>query len=331
MDLSFSDVKIHDFLYIVGSVSVVLLLLKISSFLWLYAKPSSLSRYKHKDTKSWALVTGATDGIGRALALELTKRGFSVLLHGRNPSKLSRVKSEIEASVPDANLQTTILNASTFTTADITTLAQTVSNLDGKLTVLINNVGGVNYTPVFGPFTSLAPSDIDATLNMNARFPTQLTHALLPLLSSNSPSLVINIGSMAGVAGTPYVTTYAACKAFNHTFSTSLTSESRLNTPAGVEVLGLLVGTVRTTKHQVELNVFAPTAEVLARAALARVGCGERLVNAYFWHAVQAGFLGLVSDWIGEAMVRGIMVKKVEEEKGWKVEAVDGRPEEKAE
>ena len=304
----------------VGAVTLTTLLVQLTRFLALYARPSSLPRYKHAGRASWALVTGATDGIGRALAEELCLHGFCVLLHGRSRSKLESTRDEIQRSVPGARLDTVLADATDCLDQDIARIRERVEALTSagegeaaKLTVLVNNVGGLNYEPRFQDFDEMDGDDIDRTMNLNARFPTKMTHALMPLLKRNQPSLVMNVGSMTGVTGTPYLAVYCASKAYTNIFSATLTTECEIENP-GVEVLGLLVGAVKTNKLQVEENMFTPNARTFAKAALQRVGCGKRVVNAYFWHAVQASLLTVLPENTIQNFVKKVLKEKKEEE-----------------
>lgn len=308
-------------LSLVGALTLTILLVQLTRFLALYARPSALPRYKHGERRSWALVTGATDGIGRALAEELCLRGFAVLLHGRNRSKLESTRDEIQRSVPGAHLDTVLADATHCLENDIARIrerAETLASEEGaKLTVLVNNVGGLNYEPRFQDFDEMDGEDIDRTMNLNARFPTRLTHALMPLLKRNQPSLVMNVGSMTGVTGTPYLAVYCASKAYTNIFSATLTTECEIENP-GVEVLGLLVGAVKTNKLQVDENIFTPNARTFAKAALQRVGCGKRVVNAYFWHAVQASMLHIIPEKTVQDFVKKVLKEKREECKNCK-------------
>ena len=84
----------------IGTAVVLLSAYRLMVFIWGFVRPSTLQRYCHSQTGSWALVTGATDGIGKAFADELLGRGFNVLLHGRNSEKLERVRKEMAAKFP---------------------------------------------------------------------------------------------------------------------------------------------------------------------------------------------------------------------------------------
>jgi 17beta-estradiol 17-dehydrogenase / very-long-chain 3-oxoacyl-CoA reductase len=93
---------------------------QVAQFLYFNFRPSSLPRYgkKHRlykpTYKTWALVTGATDGLGVAWAHELAASGFNIVLHGRNPAKLATIKAELEAA-HQVQVRTLILNTTPAT------------------------------------------------------------------------------------------------------------------------------------------------------------------------------------------------------------------------
>jgi len=210
-----------------------------------YVVPTKLHRYHHERPGStWTLVTGGSDGIGRAFVDNLLAQGFNVLIHGRNETKLSRIQDELSAQYPHLLIRTVISDASS-TQPDIIALTNAVASLPGPLTVLINNVGGTPPGTDFSPVEAQSTTYLDALINMNLRFPTQVTRALLPVLKTSSPALIMNIGSVAGQLPMPYVTTYGACKSFNNHFSAALKAEMRAEGLADrVEVLGILVSKV---------------------------------------------------------------------------------------
>ncbi|KAF2450080.1 hypothetical protein P171DRAFT_204594 [Karstenula rhodostoma CBS 690.94] len=82
-----------------------------------YFYRSGLPKYLRQDANgesSWALVTGASDGIGWGLSRQLADRGFNVILHGRNTSKLTRCREELEASFPHRHFRTVTVDASSL-------------------------------------------------------------------------------------------------------------------------------------------------------------------------------------------------------------------------
>ncbi|GAB7349444.1 hypothetical protein MBLNU459_g8550t1 [Dothideomycetes sp. NU459] len=273
-----------------GGASAAFIAYKLATFAWIYLRPSSLHRYHHGEPGSkWALVTGASDGIGQGFAESLSAEGFNVLLHGRNPEKLAGVKERLEKRFPA--LQYRIVTADAFDQqVDLEKIASAARGLPGKLTILVNNVGGQPLEPNFPCMTEIEASYVDKIINLNARFPIQLTAALLPLLSTNSPSLVMNVSSMAGVMGVPYLTVYSCSKAFNYCFSQALKAELAAE-GHDIEVLGIIVGNVISNSNKVHRAGFTCTSSQLASEALARVGSGDSNVWAWYRHALQGNMM----------------------------------------
>lgn len=110
--------------------------------LWFWIKPGGILIYCHSETGSWALVTGASDGIGQAFSDDLLKRGFNVLLHGRNPQKLDGVRKKLAQKYPRRSVDIVVADASKVDES-YKVVAEKVKQLPGKLTILVNNVGGV--------------------------------------------------------------------------------------------------------------------------------------------------------------------------------------------
>lgn len=230
-----------------GTISATLTAYRLARFLYVYLRPSSLPRYLHanKDGQSaWALVTGASNGIGLQLTTELARRGFNVVLHGRNASKLENVKTDLEAQFPQREFKLVILDA--CATGDvlhqgIERLTKEVSGLN--LTVLINNAGGTPpSSTLYQVLERNSPAATDGWIDLNVRFMMHLTTALLPVLKRNEPALVMSIGSMAE-EGSPYLSLYAGAKGFVTSWSKGLGREMRAE-GRDVEVLGIRTGKV---------------------------------------------------------------------------------------
>jgi len=301
----------------IGIGAISYLTYSIIDSLSMYLSPSKLYRYHHdKLGSTWALVTGGSDGIGRGFVDNLLAQGFNVLLHGRNSEKLDRIQKELSKQYPNESIRTVVSDASA-TTPDIDAIGNAVTSLPGPLTVLINNVGGTPPGSDFSTVDAQSSSYIDSLINMNLRFPTQVTRALLPTLKTNKPSLIINIGSVAGELPMPYVTTYGACKSFNNHFSRALKAEMRAEGLAGqVEVLGVLVAKVisASTKEN-RVDFFTATSDQLAKAALAKVGCGKALVWAWWRHWVQSLALAVVPEALLERILVGVLSEQREDER----------------
>ncbi|ROW04958.1 hypothetical protein VPNG_07022 [Cytospora leucostoma] len=314
--------------YIFGILSSLSIILKSAAFLLLYLRPSRLHRYLHHDTAgkpAWALVTGASDGIGKQLSRELAGHGFNVVLHGRDPTKLAAVRDELAGGFPAREFRSLVADATAIrcnncrdrdrgrdrgsdstpaktTPVDFDALAASLADIN--LTVLINNAGGGPRSPTYEFLQDATEARVLDTVNLNAIFPLLLQSALLPQLLVSSPSLVVSIGSLAD-NGLPMVAAYAAAKTFLGTASRALPGELALlgrgrdgegkgegeeegKGDVEVEVLSVRVGeTTGVSDNRRPVSFFMPDAGTVARAVLARVGCGRPAVVGYFPHALQ--------------------------------------------
>ncbi|KAJ5126563.1 hypothetical protein N7448_007342 [Penicillium atrosanguineum] len=279
-----------------------------------YLLPCKIQRYNSTDKGhtggNWALVTGATDGIGFGFSQELCARGFNVILMGRNEGKLQKRAAELRQQFPSSKVDTIIMEAVPVSS----TVDEIANGLSGKLTVLINNVGGAggDWKPYL-PFGEYKFEEAQATIDKNAVFMAQLTRALLPALSRAERSLVLNVSSMASW-GVPYICMYAASKGFVDSFTRALQGECAAE-KNGVDVLGLRVGQTSTPGYNQPVSWFIPTARVMAKAGLDRVGCGKTIVWGYFWHWLQGlSFYVLPRFVLVKAMAKKMMALKKEEE-----------------
>lgn len=261
-----------------------------------YLRPSKLHRYAHdKNGAPWALVTGASVGIGAAFCRQLAAAGFNVVLHGRNPEKLSGVQRELQADFPNSEFRTLVADCTDISPAVFDSITSQLSDLN--LTVLINNAGGLPPSLVNGAFRPVhdyTHSELTSTISLNATFPTLLTSALLPLLIANSPSLVITIGSLAD-NGLPLLSAYSSTKSYLSVFAQALSREMHMD-GHDVQVLHLRLGSVTGVAHTwTKPGVFLPHATDLVKAGLGMVGCGRTAVVPWWGHKVQAVALG----WMG--------------------------------
>lgn len=186
----------------------VLAIVLVLVWLWwsLFFKKLDLSKYK--DGERWALVTGASDGIGLAYAQELVEHGFKVYMVGRNREKLERVRLRgCEIIVSDASQP-----------FDADYILEQVKH---PIAILVNNVGMA--LGVSASFETASFDQIQRMITVNCTYPVLLTKALLPRLETKA--LVINIASIAGLTVTPFNAVYGATKAFSHAFSLNLSAE----------------------------------------------------------------------------------------------------------
>jgi NAD(P)-dependent dehydrogenase (short-subunit alcohol dehydrogenase family) len=141
------------------------------------------------------LITGATDGLGKALAGELVSRGARVLLHGRSEARLERVGGEIRQGTGSDRLHAYLADFSSLD--DVRRLAQDVERHHDRLDLLINNAGIGFGTP--GNGRELSADGYELRWAVNYLAPFLLTRLLLPLLRRSSPARIVNVASAGQV------------------------------------------------------------------------------------------------------------------------------------
>ncbi|KAI7268190.1 hypothetical protein KC345_g7705 [Hortaea werneckii] len=300
----------------IGSIWTARRLQDLISFVYFhFLRKSSLHRLKAPDASGppWALITGASDGIGKGFAQELCFEGFNVILHGRNEQKLEAVRNELRKQYPQRSVEIFILDAATIATPHAGLEDQLQKRFGHlNLRLLVNNVATTS-SPLFAPLTTRTASEIAQGIEGTAHFPTQITRALLPRLHRHQPAAILNIGSGVSELPAPYLTFYSAAKAYNKVFSANLAAELPAERGwVNIEVLALLVGMVATNTPAVrEASFLVPSARRFARCCLGTVGCGRRVVWPYWPHAVQfGGIVGMLPGWVLERAVLEIVAEE---------------------
>ena len=129
----------------IGVVLLIPKLYSLASFTWLYfLRPSSIKKYIH-GAPSYAIVTGATDGIGKSTAAELLRNGFNLIIHGRNAEKLARVRDELATGGRDVRVW--LADAGTSRGWDAGELRALTDGLDVTIVALANGGTTINSQP----------------------------------------------------------------------------------------------------------------------------------------------------------------------------------------
>ena len=169
-----------------------------------------------QNTERYALVTGASRGLGKAIALELAKRGYPTILVSRS-DKVHEVCEEIASQY---HITSVGFSADLTDPAAIANLAEQV-NATYQVFMLVNNAG----TGGSRRFVDASTQYLENILDLNTKATALLTHALLPNLLRQPKAYVLNIGSMAAHTPTGFKTVYPASKAFIQHFSLGLREE----------------------------------------------------------------------------------------------------------
>lgn len=182
-----------------------------------------------------ALVTGATAGIGQAIAHALAREGAHVVVTGRDEQRGQAVVEAIHAAGSSA----------TFVAADVTSkpaidrLAREATEAVGPIDILVNNAG---IYP-FGPTAQTDETTFDAVITTNVKGPFYLTAALAPQMTARGSGKIINLTTMAAYVGIPEMALYGASKAALALLTKSWAAEFG---PSGVNVNAISPGPTRT-------------------------------------------------------------------------------------
>ena len=183
----------------------------------------------------WAVVTGASSGLGRGLASRLADRGMSLVLTGRNENRLNETAEAIRLSAPESKVETVVADLSTG--AGVTALLDHVGNR--PIEVLVNNAGFGSY----GPFAEADASREAEEVAVDVSAVVTLARAFLPGMLGRRRGGILNVASGIAFQPAPYQAVYGASKAFVLSFSQALWAEARAN---GVAVTALCPGPTRT-------------------------------------------------------------------------------------
>jgi hypothetical protein len=209
----------------------------------------------------YAVITGASKGLGRELALELARRGYPTLLVSSTEA-IHAVRDEITDLYP-VECHSFMVNL-----ADEIETRQWAEKIAGEypVNILINNVGT-------GGSRAFETADLDyllRILHLNVLCTTILTKTLLPNLQAHTPAHILNIGSMAGFTPTAYKTVYPASKSFVHAFTKGLREELK---SSGVTVTLASPGAMATSPEitqRIEKQGFFGRATLKSTPEIAR-------------------------------------------------------------
>lgn len=231
---------------------------------------------------SAALVTGASAGIGRAIARELAARGHGLVLVARRKQRLNELAAEVR---DEFGVRAETIACDLGKPAPRGRLPGQVAELGLDIEILINNAGFATG----GPFCESDPARELEQVRVLVEAPVSLTSAFTPAMVERGRGAVLNVASIAGMQPMPYSAGYSAAKAYALTFSEALHYELRGH---GVTVTALAPGNVSTDFWQIagwEVNTGKPfedampslatiTPEQAAHAGIEGLSAGRRVV-----------------------------------------------------
>ncbi|RLN60161.1 hypothetical protein BBJ28_00012160 [Nothophytophthora sp. Chile5] len=255
----------------------------LGSFYTFFLRPAKDLRH----FGAWGVVTGATDGIGKALAMELANKGLNVLLMSRTLQKLEDVRAEILAKNPTVQVEILIVDFDHIDDSSVrASILKTLDRIQ-DVGVLVNNVGVAYDHPEF--FHQFDEHRMDSIIKLNITSASVLTRLVLPGMAQRKRGIILNVSSASAHTVLPLLTGYSASKKYIEQFTLCLAEEYRAK---NVVIQAHVPMFVATKLSQISYSSFwVPSPDTYARAAVANLGY-ETLIAPYWPHALQL--------WLGE-------------------------------
>lgn len=231
----------------------------------------------------WAVVTGATGGIGKAFVKEMASRGLDVYLLGRSEEKLTALQAEMKKLYPSRQFRTLCVDFQKDENI-YETLSDTLGELD--VGVLVNNAGRADDLPGFMHEMSLDLALQMMHINMSA--PALLCHCVLGGMKARQRGAIINVASFAACNVCPKMSLYAATKTFLGYLTQSLESEYGYGM-YNIKFQCLFPSFVQTKmagnlQDASQPNVLMPSPEAYVRSALNTFGVNT-CTTGYWFHS----------------------------------------------
>jgi short-subunit dehydrogenase len=218
------------------------------------------------------ILTGASSGIGRALAAELVRAGARLVVMARRPQRLHELAAELAGAAGQIEILTGDVTLADVRHSAIARARETFGGLD----LLINNAG----VGAMGKFGEASPERLRQVMEVNFFAPAEMIRTALPLLKSGQRPIVVNVGSVLGHRGVPFCAEYCASKFALRGLSESLRAELF---SLGIDVLLVSPARTRTEFFERALdaeqgrwpNLRGVPAEVVARRTVSAIRSGR--------------------------------------------------------
>ena len=247
--------------------------------------------------KGFALVTGASSGIGAAIAKILASQGYNLVLVARRGPRLANLKSEIQKIF---RVEIIEMEFDLAVPGVAQKLFDRILEQGIKIQILINNAGA----GMQGKFLEMDSSQLEKMIQLNIITLTQLTLLFGKQMKAGEGGYILQVASASAFLPTPYVASYAATKAYVLSFSEALTFEFR---HSGVSVTTLYPGITRTefnahadAKSPAFMNPSILSAEQVARIGLRAMFSRRR--------AIVPGLINKLTSWINGVFHRGFIL-----------------------
>jgi len=245
----------------------------------------------------WALITGATDGIGRAMTIQIARKKINVVIVGRSASKLEEFSKELSSKY-NVQVRSVIVD---FMDDDLegglSKISQDTSDI--QVGILVNNVG-ISYP--YARFLHEVDTNLEKSLlRLNCETTTKMIHLFLPSMLKRKRGAIINVGSGAvGILPSyPLYAVYAATKGYVEQLSRSLYVEYK---HSGIDVQCQIPLYVATKMSKIRPSFTAPAADQYAKCALGWIGY-EPVITPYWVQSVMWFIIRLIPEPIMDSIL----------------------------
>lgn len=285
----YSNPAFHAICVAVGALIIITKLVSLLKFIYASAFRPEHNLLKRYGEESYAFITGASDGIGKAFCFSLAKRGFNIILVARNNDKLKQVEKELKEQYPSVKTKIVLANfADAGKDGFFTGIMSQVTGMD--ISILINNAGisDRNY------LTNLSEEFLKEIITVNCIPTTVLSrHFTERFLARENRSCIINLSSFTANFPMAMTQVYGATKLFSDYFSRSIALEY-----PNLDIISDRPGFVETKMTLGRRKPFLPvTPEQHTEAVLKNVG-HEILTFGHWKHEFLASLTGALPDWM---------------------------------
>ncbi len=216
-----------------------------------------------------AIITGASSGIGRALAMELAGQGVRLIVNARREERLLELASDMNAKAAEG-AQVLVVTGDITNAQVRQNLIDTAQAKLGGLDILVNNAG----IGAIGPFADADEQRLRQIMEVNFFAPLELMRLALPLLGQGNQPIIVNIGSVLGHCAVPGKSEYVASKFALHGFTDAVRMEL-----AGQGIDVLLVSPSTTDSEFFDRALDNPTAEKPGPLKMSPQAVARRIVR----------------------------------------------------
>uniref|UniRef100_A0A1I8EAV2 Oxidoreductase n=1 Tax=Wuchereria bancrofti TaxID=6293 RepID=A0A1I8EAV2_WUCBA len=325
--MDFSTVSIIGWIYILFTIYRLMLTVYNLVYPFFLAEPRDLREIAGA---KWAVITGATDGIGKGYAFELARKGFSILLVSRTQSRLDDVKAQIEKETSSEVMQFLNTKVRTivfdFSSADIDyyehSLLSQIRALD--VGILVNSVGSTfEYPDLYHKVDGGVKLFRHITV-INIIPVTLLMAAVLPQMYERNSGIIVNVASSSAYYKLRWFSVYAASKVVFHvvfllegiiiitainkyiSWLTKIVQKEYAKTNIIIQEVNPMIVVTKLAKVK-RPSFFRPKADVYARSAVRTIGIIKH-TTGYFAHQIKVECLKWLPEFIADAQIHKRMI-----------------------